>query len=72
MIAGERARGIAPGIANARRTTSERRTQSVGVQAELALAKELGLKIGSIIPGRAVVVECEAYQQETQVEEVCR
>jgi hypothetical protein len=25
-----------------------------------------------IIPGRAVVVECEAYRQETQVEEVCR
>jgi hypothetical protein len=38
--------------------------QSVGVQAELALARELGL--------RAVVVECEAYRQETQVEEVCR
>jgi hypothetical protein len=48
MIAGKRARGIAPGIANARRTTSERRTQSVGVQAELALAKELGLKSGYV------------------------
>ena len=44
--------------------------QSVGVQAELALARELGLKISPIIPGRAVVVECEAYRQETQVEEV--
>ncbi len=51
MIAGERARGIAPGIANARRTTSERRTQSVGVQAELALAKELGLKSGYNVIG---------------------
>ena len=29
--------------------------QSVGVQAELALARELGLKIGSIIPGREEV-----------------
>jgi len=28
--------------------------------------------IDPIIPGRAVVVECEAYRQETQVEEVCR